>query len=160
MSLHGSLSLFHRGKILEAIETCPHEQYSGFEMDGLSKHRSCVWRQQEDTSLYFSTVLAAMGTRLPTGIVASLFSTRDVWPEQALDVYGGPFFNYKRQVLASKYNCIYRGAGVKTTSGKEVKRTVPISLDVPLTAMVDEFQKRELLSHDVVEQCPFIKYVL
>lgn len=160
MSMDGNLSLFHRGKILEAIQTCPHEHYSGYEMDELSDgNRSCLWRQGEP-SLYLSTILAAMGARLPTGIVASLFSTKDVWPEQALDIYGGPFFTYKRQVLTSKYNCIYKGASVKTITGEEVKRTVPISLHVPFDAKDDEFQKSQLLSHDVVEQCPFIKYVL
>mmetsp|Transcript_8231 Transcript_8231/g.15505 ORF Transcript_8231/g.15505 Transcript_8231/m.15505 type:complete len:497 (-) Transcript_8231:8-1498(-) len=162
MPINESFSMFHREKVLEAIQTCPHEQYSGLEMNQLSQqNRSCVWHQGIDSSLYFSTILAVMGARLPTGVVASLFSTNEIWPEQALEMYGGPFFNYKRQLLASKYNCIYKGANVKTRTGREVKRTVPISLHVPLdTTNGDEFQKRELLSHDVVEQCPFIKYVL
>jgi hypothetical protein len=157
------LLYFNREITLQAIQMCPHETLSGIEQNVEQLHphsSSCVWRGKQDTSLYFSTILAAMmGTRLPTGIVASLFSTNQIWPEQAIESYGGPFFNFNRQVLATKYNCIYRGANIRTAvSGKVEKRTVPISLQVHFDESLKN--KQELLSHDVVEQCPFIQYIL
>lgn len=159
MSFQSGFSYHSRNAMIRAIETCPHHQWSGMDQ-AKDKDRNCVWKEDDD-GLYFSTVFAAMnGINLPTGVEASFFSVREMWPEDALTSYGGPFFTFNRQVLASESTCIFEGAAV-SVKGSNVKHTVPISFDLQWTTgeSAGDMQAA-LLSPDVLQQCPFVKYVL
>ena len=158
MSFQSGFTLQNRIAMGQAIETCPHHQWSG--MNAVGKDRDCIW-QEDDDGLYFSTVFAAMsGVTLPTGVEASYFSVQEMWPEQALENYGGPFFTFNRQVLAGESTCIHEGA-IVNVQGRKEKHTVPISFDLRWTMdKVKGAMQTAVLSQDVIAQCPFIKYVL
>lgn len=160
MPLQSGFTLQNRIAMRRAIETCPHHQWSGMNVNVLGKDRDCIW-QEEDDGLYFSTVFAAMsGVVLPTGAEASYFSVKEMWPEQAMANYGGPFFTFNRQVLAGELTCIYEGASV-IVQGRKEKHTIPISFDLGWTTNQSKgTMQTAVMSHDVIAQCPFIKYVL
>jgi len=142
------ITLRSRKAMMEAIITCPHRKWSGIKLDDL--HPACT-SVEDNNHLYFSTVLPAIGAKLPTGFEASFFAVEQLWPEDALKIYGGPFFQFKRQIIASESSCIYGGA---STGGK--KRTVPIGFYKPWLYHT----KDDLASTDVGDQCPFLKYVV
>jgi len=159
---NGGFSLRSRKAMIKAIQTCPHAIWSGIDV----KDRSlpCLVHIQNDKDIramqedvYFGTVLRATGALMPTAYEATLFSTEMNWPDQALARYGGPEEEAELIRIARDASCEYHGAStVRWTNSQILKQdTVPIGFHQPFRHHV----KESFLTGDVVNQCPFVKYM-
>ena len=140
---------------------------------------------QED--VYFATILRATNaTLLPTAFVASLFAVEAIWPDRAVELYGGPPDDGEsREYIAEKASCAYRGArviiqrhqrqqmrsggrkGNKNTNGnaeettKRSRRRRMRDETVPIGFHKPyQYHDRDTLaSRDVAGQCPLLRYM-
>lgn len=159
---NGGFSLRSRKAMIKAIQTCPHTTWSGIDVKDRSlpclvqvKNDRDIHAMQED--VYFGTVLRATGAVMPTAYEATLFSTEMNWPGQALAQYGGPEEEAELIRIAREASCEYHGASTVQWADSQILRrdTVSIGFHQPFVYHV----KETFLTGDVVDQCPFVKYM-
>ena len=163
---NGGLSLRSRKYMMKAIETCPHTKYSGLintavAAGGTTKRNfACQVVDPINEDLYFGVVLRGIKAPLPSGFEAALFSLEMLWPEQTIDLYGGPESFRGQKNVASRFwgtssssfasSAVYEGVHHK---GKYY--TVPVGMHKPW-----EYQSMDVLhTNDVLNQCPLLLFI-
>lgn len=151
---NGGLSIRSREWMIDAIMTCPHLKYAGFDHE--NRNLACKVVEDINEDFYFGTVLLGMKAPLPSAFEASLFSSEMMLPEQVFDMYG---LDEKKQNEAvndlwgpewSREGLFHRGI---LSNGTYF--TVPIGFHKSWWYMPN----RLLLSDEMVTKCPFLPYI-
>ncbi len=150
---NGGFSLRSRKYMMKAIKSCPHHSYSGLDLNGKVVPCRVLDRINED--LYFAIVLRGIRAPLPTAFEASLFSLESLWPEEALEMYGGPLSFVEQRSISKRFwgisSSIYQGVHYNAKF-----YTIPVGMHKPWM-----YQSREsLLSSDVINQCPMFQFIV
>jgi len=159
---NGGFTLRSRRALIEAIKKCPHGRWSGLDQKSIKASSCMLGFNEMNEDVYFGSLLRGTGAVLPSAFEASLFSVEQTWPEQSIEMYGGPSVE-DRQRIASEVSGVYQGASISPRenssgfqkSSKFEKVTVPIGFHKPWWY----FDNDVLLSKDIDEQCPFLKYM-
>jgi hypothetical protein len=148
--------------MIKAIQSCPHQKYSGINLD--DKVVSCQVFDPLNEDLYFGTVLRGIKAPLPSAFEASLFSLEMLWPEQSIDIYGGPK-DYSKQrnmhqdFLGTDSHSSSSSLSLPIYQGvlhKEKYYTVPAGIHKAW-----KYHEYDLLlSADVLNQCPLLEFIV
>ena len=153
---NGGFSLRSRKYMMKAIKSCPHHSFSGLDLNG--RVMACRVLDPVNDDLYFATVLRGIKAPMPSAFEASLFSLEMLWPEETLDIYGGPerFIDQRsvaRRVWGSSSKSIYQGVHLDNNNKHY---TVPSGIH-----KVWKYHSRDLiLSNDVLSQCPLLRFLV
>jgi len=161
---NGGLSLRSRKWMVNAIRTCPHLKWSGIAHDLNNKNHkkirdeyACQVHDNLNEDLYFGTVLRGLRAPLPTAFEASLFSLEMLWPEESLQLYGGPitYSAQKKEALALWGKGKESFAFFQGISFDNKYLSMPIGIHKPWWYHPNEL----LLGTEVSEQCPYLRYI-
>lgn len=163
---NGGFSLRRRSGMKYAIESCPHDTWSGLDMSVIEKASCRPGAGPLPEDVYFGTVLRGLPHgSIPSAFKTSLFSVEMVWAEQSIELYGGPALE-DRYKAAERVSGNYSGVDISTIPVRRRglcfndfdsidRLTVPIGMHKPWLYFSNEI----LLSKEVDEQCPFLKYI-
>ena len=141
----GGFSIRQRSWMQTAISTCPHEAYSGMDLDGEALACRVLENDNVSEDVYFSTVLRGLRAPLPSAVEAALFSAETLLVEVSMDMYG--------LVKDSDYDKILQLSNVKRIEWQGKPLTLPVGFHKPWS----------YLPHNVLQEiskaCPYLKYM-
>ena len=164
---NGGFSLRRRSGMKYAIESCPHDIWSGLDKNVINNATCRPGAGPLPEDVYFGTVLRGLPNgSIPSAFKTSLFSVEMIWAEQSIELYGGPALE-DRYKAAEEVSGTYNGVNISSIPlerrglcfndfDDSINRlTIPIGMHKPWLYFSNEI----LLSKDVDDQCPFLKYV-